>query len=126
MTGSLSVQRILGGFLAPYRPDNVQTTRLLPKLMALEGFKRRVLGSIGVLKGKRKIDEETVKDLSKSLRRALLEADFNPGELGAILEGWDLSTDGRRDAALTKQREEYSSKKNGQGVADFITELLRD
>ena len=77
MTGSLSVQRILVGFLARYLPDNVQTTRLVPKPMALEGFKRRVLGSVGLLKGKRKIDEETVKELSKSLRRALLEADFN-------------------------------------------------
>ena len=56
----------------------------------------------------------------------LLEADFKPGELGTILEEWDLSNDGRRDAALTKQREEYSSKKNGQDVAGFITDLLRD
>tara|TARA_Y100001935_G_scaffold123451_1_gene102572 strand:+ start:1625 stop:2980 length:1356 start_codon:yes stop_codon:yes gene_type:complete len=45
--------------------------------MALEGFKRKVLGSIGLLKGKRKVEEDTVKELSKSLRRALLEADFN-------------------------------------------------
>ena len=54
--------------------------------MALEGFKRRVLGSIGVLKGKRKIDEETVKDLSKSLRRALLEADFNVRQAKELTE----------------------------------------
>ncbi|MFQ3344490.1 MAG: signal recognition particle receptor subunit alpha [Candidatus Poseidoniales archaeon] len=45
--------------------------------MALEGLKQRIMGSIGLLKGKRTIDEETVKELSKSLRRALLEADFN-------------------------------------------------
>jgi|TARA_B110000211_G_C14071091_1_gene550009 signal recognition particle subunit SRP54 len=45
--------------------------------VALEGLKQRIMGSIGLLKGKRTIDEETVKELSKSLRRALLEADFN-------------------------------------------------
>ena len=54
--------------------------------MALEGFKRRVLGSIGLLKGKRKVDEETVKDLSKSLRRALLEADFNVRQAKELTE----------------------------------------
>ncbi|MEC8874693.1 MAG: signal recognition particle receptor subunit alpha [Candidatus Thermoplasmatota archaeon] len=45
--------------------------------MALDGLKRRILGSVGLLKGKRKIDEETIKELSRSLRKALLEADFN-------------------------------------------------
>jgi len=54
--------------------------------VALEGFKRRVLGSIGLLKGKRKVDEETVKDLSKSLRRALLEADFNVRQAKELTE----------------------------------------
>ena len=45
--------------------------------MALEGLKRRILGSVGLLKGKREVDEETVRELTRSLRRALLEADFN-------------------------------------------------
>ncbi|RAH05181.1 MAG: signal recognition particle protein Srp19, partial [Methanobacteriota archaeon] len=54
--------------------------------MALEGFKRRVLGSIGLLKGKRKVDEETVKELSRSLRRALLEADFNVRQAKELTE----------------------------------------
>ena len=31
--------------------------------MALEGLKRKLLGSLGLLKGKRKIDEETVREL---------------------------------------------------------------
>ena len=44
--------------------------------MALDGLKRRIMGSVGLLKGKRKVDEETVKELSRSLRKALLEADF--------------------------------------------------
>jgi signal recognition particle subunit SRP54 len=75
-----------GSIPSLYYSDNVQTTRLVPKLMALEGFKRRVLGSIGLLKGKRKIDEETVKELSKSLRRALLEADFNVRQAKELTE----------------------------------------
>ena len=54
--------------------------------MALEGFKRRVLGSIGLLKGKRKVDQDTVKDLSKSLRRALLEAEFNVRQAKELTE----------------------------------------
>ena len=56
----------------------------------------------------------------------LLESDFKPEELGAILEGWDLSNNARRDAALTKQRTEYSSWGNelkfaadiGMGILD--------
>ena len=45
--------------------------------MALEGLKAGIFGAIGRLKGKRKLDEAEVKELSKSIRRALLEADFN-------------------------------------------------
>ena len=67
-------------------PENVQTARLERILVALEGFKRRVLGSIGLLKGKRKVDEDTVKELSKSLRRALLEADFNVRQAKELTE----------------------------------------
>ena len=45
--------------------------------MALEGLKRRILGSVGLLKGKRTLDEEEVREFARSLRRSLLEADFN-------------------------------------------------
>ena len=45
--------------------------------MALDGLKRRITRSVSLLKGKRKIDKEIAKDLSRSLRKALLEADFN-------------------------------------------------
>lgn len=54
--------------------------------MALDGLKRKLLSSLGLLKGKRKIDEETVKELSKSLRRALLEADFNVRQAKELVE----------------------------------------
>ena len=45
--------------------------------MALEGLKAGIFGAIGRLKGKRKLDDAEMKELSKSIRRALLEADFN-------------------------------------------------
>ena len=45
--------------------------------MALDGLKRRIMGSVGLLRGKRKVDEETAKELSRALRKALLEAVFN-------------------------------------------------
>ncbi|MEC7708419.1 MAG: signal recognition particle receptor subunit alpha, partial [Candidatus Thermoplasmatota archaeon] len=54
--------------------------------MALEGFKRRILGSVGLLKGKRKADEETIHEVSRSLRKALLEADFNVRQAKEITE----------------------------------------
>ncbi len=45
--------------------------------MALEGLKAGIFGAISRLKGKRKLDEAEIKELTKSIRRALLEADFN-------------------------------------------------
>jgi signal recognition particle subunit SRP54 len=45
--------------------------------MALEGLKAGIFGALSHLKGKRKLDEAQMKELSKSIRRALLEADFN-------------------------------------------------
>jgi len=54
--------------------------------VALEGLKDRIIGSIGLLKGKRSVDEETVKELSKRLRRALLEADFNVRQTKELTE----------------------------------------
>jgi len=45
--------------------------------MALEGLKAGIFGALSRLKGKRKLDEAEIKELSKSIRRALLEADFN-------------------------------------------------
>jgi len=50
----------------------------------------------------------------------LLEPNFKPEELGSILEGWDISNTERRDAALDKQRIEYSSVKNQEEFANQI------
>ena len=74
------------GHLSPSASDNVQTTLSGPAYMALDGLKRRILGSAGLLKGKREIDEDTLKELSKSLRRALLEADFNVRQTKELTE----------------------------------------
>ena len=45
--------------------------------MALEGLKAGIFGAVSRLKGKRKLDDAEIKELTKSIRRALLEADFN-------------------------------------------------
>ncbi len=66
--------------------ENVQTPPLRRMYVALEGFKRRILGSVGLLKGKRKADEETIHEVSRSLRKALLEADFNVRQAKEITE----------------------------------------
>ena len=42
----------------------------------------------------------------------LLNPDFEPEELATVLEEWDMSDTSRREAALDKQRTEYSSFKN--------------
>jgi signal recognition particle subunit SRP54 len=58
--------------------------------MALDGLKRQIMGSVGLLKGKRKVDEETVRELSRSLRKALLEADFNVRQSKELTERIEL------------------------------------
>jgi len=42
----------------------------------------------------------------------LLESDFKPEKLAEIFEEWDVSDTSRREAALDKQRTEYSSWRN--------------
>ena len=54
--------------------------------MALEGLKNRILSSVGLLSGKREADEEAIRELTKSLRRALLEADFNVRQAKELTE----------------------------------------
>ena len=57
-----------------------------PQSMALEGLKNRILSSVGLLSGKREADEEAIRELTKSLRRALLEADFNVRQAKELTE----------------------------------------
>ena len=54
--------------------------------MALEGLKAGIFNAFGLLKGKKKIDEEQLSELVKNLRRALQEADFNVRQNKEITE----------------------------------------
>ena len=45
--------------------------------MALESLSRGIFSALGMLKSKRKLNEEELKEMIKSLSRALQEADFN-------------------------------------------------
>jgi len=54
--------------------------------MALEGLSQGILRSIGLLKNKRKLDEEELREMTRSLRRALQEADFNVRQTKELVE----------------------------------------
>jgi signal recognition particle GTPase len=45
--------------------------------LALEKLSKGIFRSLGLLKSKRKLDEDELKEMTRSLRRALQEADFN-------------------------------------------------
>ena len=54
--------------------------------MALESLSRGIFSAIGLLKNKRKLDENETKEMLKTLRRALQEADFNVRQTKEITE----------------------------------------
>ena len=54
--------------------------------MALESLSRGIFSAIGLLKNKRKLDENELKEMLKTLRRALQEADFNVRQTKEITE----------------------------------------
>ena len=54
--------------------------------MALESLSRGIFSALGMLKSRRKLDEEQLKDMLRSLRRALQEADFNVRQTKEITE----------------------------------------
>ena len=54
--------------------------------MALEGLKSGIFGALSLLKGKRKLDEAGLAEMVRSIRRALLEADFNVRQTKEITE----------------------------------------
>ena len=54
--------------------------------MALEGLSQGIFRSIGLLKNKRKLDEEELREMTRSLRRALQEADFNVRQTKELVE----------------------------------------
>ena len=85
--------------------------------MALEGLKRRILGSVGLLKGKREVDEETVRELTRSLRRALLEADFNVRQAKELTE--------RIERRLMEEEPRPGIKLDTHAMNLIYTELVR-
>jgi signal recognition particle subunit SRP54 len=54
--------------------------------MALENLSKGIFRSLGLLKNKRKIDEDELKEMTRSLRRALQEADFNIRQTKEIVD----------------------------------------
>ena len=54
--------------------------------MALEGLSKGIFRSIGLLKNKRKLDEDELREMTRSLRRALQEADFNVRQTKDLVE----------------------------------------
>ena len=88
-----------------------------PSHMALEGLKRRILGSVGLLKGKREVDEETVRELTRSLRRALLEADFNVRQAKELTE--------RIERRLMEEEPRPGVKLDTHAMNLIYTELVR-
>ena len=58
--------------------------------MALEGLSRGIFSALGLLKSKRKLDEVELKEMLRSLRRALQEADFNVRQTKEITERLEI------------------------------------
>jgi len=54
--------------------------------LALEKLSKGIFRSLGLLKNKRKLDEEELKEMTRSLRRALQEADFNIRQTKEIVD----------------------------------------
>ena len=54
--------------------------------MALEGLSRGIFSALGILKSRRKLNEDELKEMLRSLRRALQEADFNVRQTKEITE----------------------------------------
>ena len=54
--------------------------------MALENLSKGIFRSLGFLKNRRKLDEDELKEMTRSLRRALQEADFNIRQTKEIVD----------------------------------------
>ena len=58
--------------------------------MALESLSRGIFSALGLLKNKRKLDEDELKEMLRSLRRALQEADFNVRQTKEITDKLEM------------------------------------
>ena len=85
--------------------------------MALEGLSRGIFRSLGLLKSKSRLDEEELREMTRSLRRALQEADFNIRQTKEIVDRMESRLrDDERRPGLTVQT---------QAMNILYTELVR-
>ena len=85
--------------------------------MALEGLSRGIFRSIGLLKNKRKIDEEELREMTRSLRRALQEADFNVRQTKDLVE--------KLEARLLEEKPRPGLTLQTHAMNILYTELVR-
>ena len=86
--------------------------------MALEGLSRGIFRSIGLLKSKRKLDDEELREMTRSLRRALQEADFNVRQTKEIVERMEST-----DVDIDKMIENYQS---GLSLLKFCQKKIQE
>ena len=85
--------------------------------MALEGLSRGILSSLGLLKSRRKLDETEMKEMIKSLRRALQEADFNVRQTKEITE--------RLESRMTEEQPRPGTTLQTHALNIIYSELVR-
>ena len=85
--------------------------------MALEGLSRGIFRSIGLLKSKRKLDDEELREMTRSLRRALQEADFNVRQTKEIVE--------RMESRLREEQPRPGITLQTHAMNILYTELVR-
>ena len=85
--------------------------------MALEGLSRGILSSLGLLKSRRKLDEAEMKEMIKSLRRALQEADFNVRQTKEITE--------RLESRMTEEQPRPGTTLQTHALNIIYSELVR-
>ena len=85
--------------------------------MALEGLSRGILSSLGLLKSRRKLDEAEMREMIKSLRRALQEADFNVRQTKEITE--------RLESRMTEEKPRPGTSLQTHALNIIYSELVR-
>ena len=85
--------------------------------MALEGLSRGILSSLGLLKSRRKLDEAEMREMIKSLRRALQEADFNVRQTKEITE--------RLESRMTEEQPRPGTTLQTHALNIIYSELVR-
>ena len=85
--------------------------------MALEGLSRGIFRSLSFLKNRRKLDEDELREMTRSLRRALQEADFNVRQTKEIVE--------RMESKLREEEPRVGLTFQTHAMNILYTELVR-